>query len=152
MLKALSTYITKFFALAFLIGNGVQAQNEQNKSMDFEFSTENLRGTTWQMIGTDAKPYVIEFTKNKIIHYFDGALIGSSDYYLSDEPTKNFEKKKLGRNTSGKYIISRSNRNIDSVGQIDVITKLNNRFLTLEIEENKKVIGSDKAKFKRIQN
>ncbi|MFV0592937.1 MAG: hypothetical protein ACK5M7_16275 [Draconibacterium sp.] len=97
MLKALSTYITKFFALAFLIGNGVYAQEDTNQ---LKISRNTLQGSTWQIVGPEnSTPFVVEFTGDKLIQYYDGMQVGIYDYYLSpnSEKGKKFDKRKTGK-------------------------------------------------------
>lgn len=131
-----------------MVTKGVHAQNDEDKVDSSDFSIKDLQGTIWQMIGKDDKAYILEFTGNRIIHYLNGVQIAVIEYYLSNEVEEIFDKKKLGKNTFGKYIVNKTNKvnEKNGVGFVDIITELNKQNLTMESVDGKK-----KAKFRRVQ-
>lgn len=138
--------IALFFFQYFIV-NGIHAQNDEDKIDGADFSIKNLQCTTWQVIGTDANPYVIEFTGDKIIHYFDGSQIAVFDYYLSNEAEEIFNEKRLGKDTVGKHLVSKVNnwRGANTVTSDHIITRLDKNSLIIE-----NVDRNIKTKFKRV--
>ncbi|MFV0592936.1 MAG: hypothetical protein ACK5M7_16270 [Draconibacterium sp.] len=111
--------------------------NAQKDSNELKISTNTLQGSTWQIIGPDnSTPFVIEFTGDKFIHYYDGAQVGVYDYYLSNnsEKGKKFNKKKIGKRTEGKHLIGllESWNKGDSITDDYIITKLNKNLLVIK--------------------
>lgn len=79
---------------------------------------KDLRNSAWQLVTPPdmhmAGPMVMEFTDSTMSKsmYFKGSngtlLLGRYDYYLSDTDDRQFNKKKLGKKSDGKYLIYKS--------------------------------------------
>ena len=96
-----------------------KAQNEE-KTIDGDFSTDQLVGTCW-LLKTNAKDrktwmrfyrstiFYDEIIDSEIIEERSGNRISKScyktDYYLSDYTPTKFDKSKVGKRTSGRYLV-----------------------------------------------
>lgn len=96
-----------------------KAQNEE-KTIDGDFSTDQLVGTCW-LLKTNAKNtktwmrfyrstiFYDEIKDSEIIEERSGNRISKScyktDYYISDHMPTKFDKSKVGKRTSGRYLV-----------------------------------------------
>ena len=76
-----------------------------------EFENENIKQQTFQLSDIAGKEWKLKTSAN----YYTSSGYMESEYYLSDSIDTAFDKSKVGKNTSGRYIIGRnSNGNIDA--------------------------------------
>ncbi len=66
-----------------------------------------LVNKTWTMSGVKGKVIEKKYSKSEIEFYYNGKSMGVFDYYLSNKIDSVFNKSKVGKISSGKYIISK---------------------------------------------
>ena len=120
----MNKFIIFIFIVALLSGcinkkQQSKAQNEE-KTIDGDFSTDQLVGTCW-LLKTNAKNtktwmrfyrstiFYDEIKDSEIIEERSGNRISKScyktDYYISDHMPTKFDKSKVGKRTSGRYLV-----------------------------------------------
>jgi hypothetical protein len=76
------------------------------------FFLHDLSGKTWDMQCLTGKTSSDKYDSTEVTHYFNGKLIGTSEYYLSDSIVSVFDPSKIGSVSHGKYIIRRAKRDL----------------------------------------
>lgn len=117
-------FLILFFVICLLSGctNKEQQSKSQDdgKNIDGDFSSDQLVGTCW-LLKTNAKNtktwmrfyrsmiFYDEIIDSEIIEEKTGSRISKSssksDYYLSDYTPTKFDKSKVGKRTSGRYLV-----------------------------------------------
>lgn len=74
-----------------------------------DFSSGELQDKMWVMQGREGKPISVKYTRDIIEYHFNGEILGTASYYLSDSIVTVFDNENVGKTTSGKFIVSRVN-------------------------------------------
>lgn len=148
-------FLIFFFIVALLPGctnkkQQSKAQNEE-KTIDGDFSTDQLVGTCW-LLKSNAKDrktwmrfyrstiFYDEIVNSEIIEERSGNRISKScyktDYYISDHMPTKFDKSKVGKRTSGRYIVEERQAGGTRCLEIHMLTPTNlylveNRHITI---------------------
>ena len=124
-------------------------------------SHKELRECAWEYIvpkgAVMGGPIVVEFTDSMMIRkmYFRGShgtlTLGQSLYYLSDTDGLRFEKKRVGKKTEGKYLLSKNVGNGDVSSDLLIKSDANTLQVTkgdLSVDRYRKVHPDTLAAYK----